>query len=118
MTDDGKKQNPETNFATLLDAYAPKAKKDMQVGDKVRGKIISISKDTIFVDIGDKIDGVAETEELLNEDQKMPYKEGDTVELYVVGLGEDEIRLSKALSGAGSFELLREAQQNAVPVDG
>jgi small subunit ribosomal protein S1 len=118
MTGDGKKENPETNFATLLDAYTPKAKKDMQVGDKVQGKIISISNDAIFVDIGDKIDGVVETEELLDKDQKMPHKEGDTVELYVVGLSEDEIRLSKALSGAGSFELLKEAQQNAVPVDG
>jgi small subunit ribosomal protein S1 len=118
MIDDGKSENPETEFATLLDAYSPTAKADMQVGDKVRGKIISISNDTIFVDIGDKIDGVVEISEMLDKNKQMPHTEGDTVELYVVGLSEDEIRLSKALSGAGSFDLLREAHQNAVPVDG
>ena len=118
MTDDGKSPNPETEFATLLDAYSPTDKTDMQVGDKVRGKIISISNDTLFVDIGSKIDGVVETAEMLDKNKQMPHKEGDTVELYVVGLREDEIRLSKALSGVGSFELLKEAYENAVPVEG
>jgi len=118
MTDDRKGANPETEFATLLDAYSPADKTDMQVGDKVRGKIISISNDTIFVDIGNKIDGVVETAEMLDKNKQLPLKEGDTVELFVVGLSEDEIRLSKALSGVGSFDLLREAHQNAVPVEG
>jgi len=118
MTDDGKSANPEAEFAALLDAYSPTGKTDMRVGDKVRGKIISISHDTIFVDIGNKIDGVVETAEMLDKNKQMPHAEGDTVELYVVALSEDEIRLSKALSGAGSFDLLREAHQNAVPVDG
>ncbi|MCK5487452.1 MAG: S1 RNA-binding domain-containing protein, partial [Desulfobacterales bacterium] len=118
MTDDDKSANPETEFATLLDAYSPTDKTDMQVGDKVRGKIISISNDTLFVDIGSKIDGVVETAEMLDKNKQMPHKEGDTVELYVVGLREDEIRLSKALSGVGSFELLKEAYENAVPVEG
>ena len=48
----------------------------------------------------------------------MNYEEGDVVELYVVELKEDEIRLSKALSGIGSFTLLKEAYENAVPVEG
>ena len=118
MKDDGKNENSEIAFATLLDAYSPKSKKDMKVGDKVQGKIISISNDTIFVDIGNKIDGIVETAEMLDKNKQLPHTEGDTVELYIVALGEDEIRLSKALSGAGSFDLLKEAHQKAVPVDG
>ena len=118
MKDDGKNENSGIAFATLLDAYSPKSKKDMKVGDKVQGKIISISNDTIFVDIGNKIDGIVEKAEMLDKNKQLPHTEGDTVELYIVALGEDEIRLSKALSGAGSFDLLKEAHQNAVPVDG
>ena len=118
MTDDGKNTNPEAEFAALLDAYSPAEKTDMQVGDKIRGKIISISNDTIFVDIGNKIDGMVETAEMLDKNKQMPHKEGDTVELYVVGLSEDEIRLSKALSGVGGFDLLKAAYENAVPVEG
>lgn len=118
MTDDGKNANSEAEFATLLDAYSPTDKTEMRLGDKVRGKIISISKDTIFVDIGNKIDGTVETAEMLDKNKQLPHKEGDTIELYVVGLSEDEIRLSNAFSGAGSFNLLKEAYENAVPVEG
>jgi small subunit ribosomal protein S1 len=118
MTDDDKNANPEAEFATLLDAYSPTEKTDMQVGDKVEGKIISIGKDSIFIDIGNKIDGIVETAEMLDKDKQLPHKEGDTVELYIVGLSDDEIRLSNAFSGPGSFHLLREAYENTVPVEG
>jgi small subunit ribosomal protein S1 len=118
MTDDEKNENPEAEFASLLDAYSPTEKTDIQVGDKVKGKIISIGKDSIFIDIGNKIDGIVEKAEMLDKDKQLPYKEGDTVELYIVGLREDEIRLSNAFSGPGSFHLLREAYDNTVPVEG
>jgi len=118
MTDDETSANLETDFATLLNSYSPADTTDLQVGSKVRGKIISISHDTIFVDIGNKIDGVVEQAQLLDENEQMNYKEGDVVELYIVALKEDEIRLSKALSGIGSFTLLKEAYENAVPVEG
>jgi small subunit ribosomal protein S1 len=118
MPDDEMGANLETDFATLLNSYSPSGTTDIQIGNKVRGKIISISHDTIFVDIGSKIDAVVEQAELLDENKQMNYEEGDVVELYVVELKEDEIRLSKALSGIGSFTLLKEAYENAVPVAG
>ncbi|MGD8882103.1 MAG: S1 RNA-binding domain-containing protein, partial [Desulfobacterales bacterium] len=118
MTDDELGVNPEADFATLLNSYSPTGTTDLQIGSKVRGKIISISHDTIFVDIGSKIDGVVEHAELLDENKQMNYSEGDVVELYVLEIKEDEIRLSKALSGIGSFTLLEEAYENAVPVEG
>jgi small subunit ribosomal protein S1 len=118
MTDDDKGANLETEFADLLNSYSPTGTADLQIGNRVRGKIIFISNDTIFVDIGNKIDGVVEKADLLDENKQMHYKEGDIVELYVVALKEDEIRLSKALSGIGSFTLLKEAYENEVPVEG
>ena len=118
MTDDEMSVNPETDFATLLNSYGPSGTSDLEIGSKVQGKIISISPDTIFVDIGNKIDAVVEQAELLDENKQMNYAEGDVVELYVAEVTEDEIRLSKALSGIGSFTLLNEAHQNAVPIEG
>ena len=118
MTEDKMSANPETDFATLLDSYSPGSTDELEVGSKVRGKIISIGPDIIFVDIGSKIDGTVEQAELLDENKQMNYAEGDTVELYVVEVTEDEIRLSKALSGLGSFTLLKEAHKNAVPIEG
>ena len=71
MTDDEMGANPETDFATLLNSYSPAGTTDLQIGNKVRGKIISISHDTIFVDIGNKIDGVVERTELLDENKEL-----------------------------------------------
>jgi small subunit ribosomal protein S1 len=118
MADDDMGANLEKEFADLLNSYSPAGTADLQIGNTVRGKIIFISNETVFVDIGSKMDGIVEKAELLDENKELHYKEGDVVELYVVGLKEDEIKLSKALSGIGSFTLLKEAYENRVPVEG
>ena len=91
----------EESFASLLDSYSPPADTEFQVGDKLAGKIISIGKDTVFVDTNTKIDGVVEKKELLDESGQLPFQEGDALELFIVALTEDEIKLSKAISGIG-----------------
>jgi small subunit ribosomal protein S1 len=108
----------EQSFADLLESYSDGMKDDLQVGDKITGKIIAIEKDTVFVDTGTKIDGAAEKQELLDEDQAFPYALGDALELYVVSMSEDEIKLSRALSGIGGFHMLNDAFDGAVPVEG
>ena len=102
----------------MLEAYSPEADKDIRIGDKIRGKIISIGKDSIFVDTGSKVDGVVDKAELLDDDNELTVEEGDHLELYVVGLSEDEIKLSKAVSGIGGFNMLLEAYEKKVPVEG
>ena len=108
----------EQSFADLLESYSDGMKDDLQVGDKITGKIIAIGKDSVFIDTGTKIDGAAEKQELLDEDQAFPYEVGDTLELYVVAMSEEEIRLSRALSGIGGYHLLKDAFDGAVPVEG
>jgi small subunit ribosomal protein S1 len=120
MSDDIVDENTheEENFADLLESYSSRIKAHIQVGDKVKGEIISIGRDTVFVDTGTKIDGLVEKEELLDENGELPYKEGDILELYAVAFTGSEIRLSKALSGIGGLAALEEAFENAVPVEG
>ena len=108
----------QESFASLLDSYSPSAGLDLHVGDKVKGKIISIGKDTVFVDTGTKIDGVVDKTELLDESGELPLGEGDELELFIVALTEDEIRLSKAISGVGGLYMLQEAYAKEVPVEG
>ena len=115
--DDNTKENEES-FAAMLDAYSSGMDAEIRVGDKIRGKIVSIGADSVFVDTGTKIDGIADKKELLDENQQMTLKEGDLLELYVVALADDEIRLSKAVSGIGGLHMLSEAFEKAVPVEG
>jgi len=108
----------EENFAAMLEAFSPGKTAEVRIGDRVKGRIISIGKESVFVDTGMKIDAVVERGELLDADQNLTVAEGDELELYVAAVGEGEIRLSRAISGAGGAQALREAYQKKVPVEG
>jgi small subunit ribosomal protein S1 len=110
--------NEEENFAELLESYGFNMKDDLQIGDKITAKIISIGKNAVFIDTGTKLDGTVERSELLDDEGNMPFSEGDEIELYVVALDEHEIRLSKAISGRGGFDILNDAFEKAIPVEG
>lgn len=116
--DDDRQEEEGQSFAEMLESYSESAGVELRVGDRIRGRIISIGKESVFVDAGSKTDGVVERDDLLDEQGNLPYEVGDELELYVVNQGPDEIRLSKALSGAGDVAVLREAYRSGVPVEG
>ena len=119
MSDEEQKQpESEMSFADMLAAYDEGRSDTLQIGDKVTVKIIAIGKDAVFVDTGSKIDGTVDRSELEDEDGHLTAAEGDALELYVVDMSESEIHLSKALAGAGGLDMLREAYQNQMPVEG
>jgi small subunit ribosomal protein S1 len=112
-------KNGETeDFAKLFESFTPGTGERLRVGDRITGPIIAIGKDSVFVDTGTKIDGVVDSSELLDEDGNLPYHLGDALELYVVSLRGDEVRLSKAVSGLGGARALSDAFENAIPVEG
>lgn len=116
--DDEKQEKEDESFAELFESYSSGMKDDLRTGDRIRGKIISIGKDSVFMDTGTKVDGTVDRSELLDEDGNMPFVEGDEIELYVVEVNDHEIRLSRAISGVGGLALLKDAFENAIPVEG
>ena len=120
MADDNENEIPEDepSFAELLAAYEGRSEDSLQVGDKVSVRVIAIGKDTVFVDTGTKIDGSVERSELLDEDGNLTCAVGDTLDLFVVAREEGEIRLSRALSGFGGLQMLQEAYDSQIPVEG
>jgi small subunit ribosomal protein S1 len=118
MSDQPDITGAEENFAELLDAFSPGKRAEVRVGDRVKGRVISIGKDSVFVDAGMKIDAVVERGELLDAEQNLACALGDELELYVAAVSESEIRLSRAISGAGGAHMLREAHKSGVPVEG
>ena len=111
-------ENNSTTMADLLKEYDKKETKRLHVGDKARVEIISISKDTVFVDTGMKIDGTVEIAELLDENGSLPYSVGDILELYVMSIRSRGIVLSRALSGIGGLNMLEQAYEKSIPVEG
>ena len=107
VLEEAARENPEgqtdeeESFAELFESYAEGMNEDVQVGDKVKGAIISIGRDSVFVDTGTRTDGFVEKTELLDEEGQFTLKEGDVLELYAVAVTGAEIRLSKAITGIG-----------------
>jgi small subunit ribosomal protein S1 len=106
------------DFAKLYESFTSGMGEGLRLGDRIKGQIISIGKDSVFVDTGTKIDAVVDSAELLDKNGHLPYQIGDILELYIVSIRGDEIRLSKAISGAAGIHALHEAYEKEVPVEG
>ena len=77
------------NMEALMDMYEESFKR-FQEGEVVVGKIISVDKDYVLVDIGYKSEGQIRIREFIDEDGKITAKVGDTVEVMVEWWDEDD----------------------------
>ena len=111
--------NEEASFEELLKVSSETPSRKLFPGDTVSGKVIKISRDTIFVDLGGKSEGIADISEFLGKDGKSTLKEGDWVEMRVSSI-RDGIHLTKGMKiqGPNVLEILQEAKQNLIPVEG
>src|SRR4030065_54457 len=114
-----KEMNEEISFEELLKASSESPGRKLFPGDKVSGKVLKISKDTVFVDLGGKSEGIAEIQEFLDKGGNLTIKQGDWVEMRVASI-RDGIHLTKGMKvqGPDSLDILREAKENLIPVEG
>ncbi len=107
--------DPE-DFATMFAREA--ARPVLEIGQIVKGRVIQISAESVFVDVGGKGEAWIERAELTDEEGRLRVAIGDEVEATVVSTG-DEIRLSHKLrQGAQARQALAVAAQAGIPVEG
>lgn len=113
------------DFATLLGQFEKQqdgsTRHEPKQGDKVSGEIISIQGDRVFVDLGFKTEGVAETGELSDDNGNLTVAVGDTIEIAVSG--KDEVTGTLLLGSRHAHRLhgsaaLQEAFDEQLPVEG
>jgi len=114
-----KDMNGEPSFEELLRVSSEAPGRRLFPGDKVSGKVLKISKDTIFIDLGGKSEGIAELQEFLDKEGNLTVEQGDWVEMRVAST-RDGIHLTKGMKvqGADSLEMLLDAKENLIPVEG
>jgi len=107
------------SFAELFEASSESPGRKLFPGETVSGRVVKISKDTIFVDLGGKSEGIASITEFLDKDGNLKLREGDWVEMRVASI-RDGIHLTKGMKvqGADVLEILRDAKENLIPVEG
>jgi small subunit ribosomal protein S1 len=114
-----KEMNEEASFEELLKASSEAPGRKLFPGDKVSGKVVKISKDTIFVDLGGKSEGIVDIQEFLDKDGNLTLKEGESISMRVASI-KDGIHLAKGIKaqGADALEILHDARENLIPVEG
>ena len=104
------------DFATLFARH--EAGPALERGQVVRGRVIQIRGEHVFVDVGGKGEAWIDRGELTDDDGQLRVAIGDEVEATVVSTG-DEVRLSHKLrQGAQAREALGMAAHSGMPVDG
>ncbi|MEO8505685.1 MAG: S1 RNA-binding domain-containing protein [Acidobacteriota bacterium] len=101
---------------------------DPAPGEKVSGTILSITDESVFVDLGTKSEAVIATSEVKDKEGKVTVAVGETIEATVAGLdsASGAIQLRKKLGAGGRKqaraqeipEELRQAYALKVPVEG
>jgi small subunit ribosomal protein S1 len=107
---------PSEDFATLF--ARQETGPALEVGQVVKGRVIQITAEHVFVDVGGKGEAWIDRAELTDEDGPLRVGVGDEVEATVVST-RDDVRLSYKLQrGAQAREALTAAAASGIPVEG
>jgi small subunit ribosomal protein S1 len=114
-----KDMNGEPSFEELLKTSSETPGRKLFPGDKVSGKVFKVSKDTVFVELGGKSEGIADIQEFLDKEGNLTVEQGDWVEMRVASI-RDGIHLTKGMKvqGGDALGMLREAKESLIPVEG
>lgn len=119
------------SFASLFESQdsSPKQKR-LRLGQPVEGRVLSITKTTVFVEVLDptdkgtqssgKTEGFIEAIELLGADGEISVKEGEIVRARVIEIDEisGSVRLGRSGGKSGDLAHLQMAKDSGMPVEG
>ena len=99
-------------MAKLMDGTIPT---DPEPGQQVEGTVASITASTVFVNIGAKSEATIDRSAMSDTEA---LQVGDSIAGFVVSADHRGIRLAQRLSGPGVREMLEEAHEKRIPVEG
>jgi len=91
----------------------------LEAGQRVKGRIVKISDECVFVDLGGKSEGCIDRKELLDEEGKLTVDEADLVQAYFLSSGDDGLRLTTRITGGEAGRRhLEDAWRSGIPLEG
>jgi len=118
--DDQRRRNGqgEESFPELLEGAMPESVR-LEPGEKVTARIIGITSEYIFLDLGWKGEGYLERKEFLDSDGNLTVREGDIVRTYFLGTKNNEMWFATKIGGEAVGESrMEDALRNGIPVEG
>ncbi len=119
MNDTEKGERKEEDFRELLEQSLAEGQRRFRPGEKHAVRIVKISPEWVFVDLGGKTEGIIDRSEFVGEDGSIGIREGDTVEAYFLSSARNEkkftTRIGRTAAGKAHLE---EAWRSRIPVEG
>ena len=111
--------SPEESFAELFEKSSRKTVR-FSPGQKIIAKIVSISGDMAFIDLGDKSEGAINMSEFLDKEGKYQVKAGDEFEAFFVSVENGIRKFTTLIRGYSAISLknIRDAFEAEIPVQG
>ncbi len=117
--DEKKAESTDNGLMNMIDEMDKKISAEVSVGEKVKGSVVSVGSEYIFLDIGLKNEAMIARSEFLKEDGEISVEKGDTVEAFVVTANDEETVLSKKMSKSkAEIQAFIDAMENKMPVEG
>ena len=111
------REPPESEDFAALFAHE-QARPALELGQIVKGRVIHVGAESVFVDVGGKGEAWIDPAELTDDQGRLRVGVGDEIEATVVSTG-DEVRLSHKLRlGAQARQALAAAAETGIPVEG
>lgn len=111
----------KNSFASLFEEENKNAKKArrIQVGDKIRGTVVQVGKESLFVELDGKRQAYMDVSEFKGPDGAITVKVGDTVEAAVVLVdGQGDVKLGRSFGKTGDLAAIDQARNAGVAIDG
>jgi small subunit ribosomal protein S1 len=117
-TFEDQEMSDEGSFAEMFE-QSMVGKTQLEPGQKIDAKILQIGSEWIFLDVGQKGEGVLDSKEFLDDEGNLTVAVGDVVSAYFMSRKGGELRFTTRLGGGSSGTAqLEEAWSNGIPVEG
>jgi len=95
------------------------ANKQLSPGQKIQARVVDVSNDSIFLDVGEKSEGFLDHKELEDETGAATVKVGDTLEVYFLSSANNELLFTTKIGGGSTSRAhLEEAYRSRIPLEG
>jgi small subunit ribosomal protein S1 len=108
----------DEDFAAMLDSSSMGAR--LSPGQKVKAKVVSVSGDLVYIDLGGKSEGAIDLAEFTGADGIAGVREGDMIDAFFVTVQDGLMKLTTRVGGysAASLTSIRDAFEAGIPVNG
>ena len=115
----GEDETGEESFAELLERSIQQKGTWLEPGQKISGRVLKVSTEWVFIDCGQKGEGIIDRKEFIDLDSNLTVKAGDVIAAYFLSSKQGEMRFTTRIGGGATGNAqLEEAWRTGIPVDG